>query len=167
MIRLEKFDYNDYELLISWVDSAETLMQFAGPAFSFPLTREQLDESFGNKNRMAFKVVDAGNVTIGHAEVYVTSQSTYLGRIVIGAPQLRGKGIGLQIVSLLLTYCFEVLQQTDVALNVFDWNTSAIKCYEKAGFQINPDKKAERKVNGQTWIALNMTISKQTWMLLQ
>jgi RimJ/RimL family protein N-acetyltransferase len=167
MIQLEKFDNKNYDLLISWIDSAEMLMQFAGPAFTFPLTREQLDTSLSDKNRLAFKVVDTSNEHIGHAEVYVTSQCAYLGRILIGAPQLRGKGLGLQIVSSLLVYCFEVLQQTNVALNVFDWNIGAIKCYEKAGFRINPDKKVERKVNEQTWVALNMTIDKQTWKLLQ
>lgn len=167
MIRFEKFDNSDYDRLISWVNSAETLMQFAGPAFTFPLTHEQLDASLSDKNRIAFKVVNTSNETIGHAEVYVTSQSAYLGRILIGDVQLRGKGLGLQLVSSLLVYCFEVLQQSNVALNVFDWNTGAIRCYEKAGFQINPDKKAERKVNGKTWVALNMTITRQTWTLLQ
>jgi hypothetical protein len=30
MIRLEKFDHRNYDQLISWVDTAEALMQFAG-----------------------------------------------------------------------------------------------------------------------------------------
>jgi RimJ/RimL family protein N-acetyltransferase len=168
MIRLEKFDQTCYDTLISWVDSAEALMQFAGPAFTFPLTREQLDKSMSDPNRFAFSVVDRNSgKMIGHAEIYLTKESAYLGRIIIGDPQIRGKGLGGQIVSSLLDYVFDVLEQNKVQLNVFDWNLGAIKCYEKLGFRINPDKKVERVVSGQTWIALNMTIDKQKWKRLQ
>jgi RimJ/RimL family protein N-acetyltransferase len=163
MILLEKFDHTCSDQLISWVDSAEELMQFAGPAFTFPLTKEQLEVSLSDPNRFAFKVIALSNETIGYAEIYLTGQSAYLGRILIGDPQKRGKGLGQQVVSCLLHYAFDSLDQTTVQLNVFEWNTSAIKCYEKAGFHINPDKRAERIVNGQIWIALNMTIDRQDW----
>ncbi len=58
MIALQKFDKTGYERLIRWIDSEDTLMQFAGPAFTFPLTNEQLEKSLKDKNRFAFKVVD-------------------------------------------------------------------------------------------------------------
>jgi hypothetical protein len=41
MVRLEKFNKCAYADLISWIDSKEMLMQFAGPSFDFPLTNEQ------------------------------------------------------------------------------------------------------------------------------
>ena len=168
MIQLEKFDQTGYDILLSWIESAEALMQFAGPAFTFPVTKEQLEISLSDLNRFAFKVADRNSEKmIGYAEIYLTKESAYLGRIIIGDRQKRGKGSGQQIVCHLLKYAFEILEQTNVQLNVFDWNTVAIRCYEKVGFQINPDKKAERKVNGQTWIALNMTIDKQKWKRLQ
>jgi RimJ/RimL family protein N-acetyltransferase len=167
MIRLEKFDQGCYDTLLSWIENAGALMQFAGPAFTFPLTAEQLDKSLGDPNRFAFRVVDRNSgKMIGHAEIYLTKESAYLGRIIIGDPQMRGNGLGGQIVASLLDYAFDVLGQNKVQLNVFDWNTSAIKCYEKVGFLINPNKKAERVVNGQTWNALNMFIDKQKWKRL-
>ncbi|HXS55758.1 MAG TPA: GNAT family protein [Hanamia sp.] len=166
MIRLEKFDHNCYDQLISWADSTEALMQFAGPAFTFPLTHEQLNNSLSDNNRFAFQVIDTRRqTTIGHAEIYLSEQSAFLGRILIGDKELRGMGIGQQIVYHLLDFAFKDLKQQIVELNVFDWNVSAIKCYEKAGFVFNLSKRAERKVNGQTWIALNMYIDKQKWEL--
>jgi len=168
MIRLEKFDQACYNTLISWIDSAEALMQFAGPGFTFPLTGSQLDRSLSDPNRFAFSVVDRNNEKpVGHAEIYLTSESAYLGKILIGDPNERGKGLGKQIVSSLLDHAFGVLAQNEVQLNVFDWNLAAIKCYEKAGFRFNPDKKLERMVNGQVWIALSMTINKQNWKCLR
>lgn len=162
MVLLKKFDQACYDLLISWIESPEALMQFAGPSFTFPLTSEQLDKSLSDPNRFAFGVIDGNSgKMIGHAEVYLTRESAYLGRIIIGDKRLRGMGLGQQIVSSLLDYTFDVLGQNKVQLNVFDWNTSAIKCYEKVGFRINPEKNAERIINGQNWVALNMTIDKQ------
>lgn len=168
MLKLEPFDKESYEDLISWVDSEEQLMQFAGPAFTFPLTKEQLEISLRDKNRFAFKVVNCQtNTTIGHSEIYLTGQSAYLGRIIIGDKTQRGKGLGQQIVKLLLALAFSDLGKTEVELNVFDWNVEAIKCYEKVGFIINPDKKNERQIKNEIWTAINMTIDKSRWLKLQ
>ncbi len=168
MIRLEKFDRDNYADLISWVDSEETLMQFAGPAFKFPLTPEQLDISLNDKNRIAFRIVsNKTNLSIGHSEIYLSGNSAKIGRIIIGDKKQRGKGLGKQIVNLLLDYIFSRLKIVQVELNVFDWNTSAIKCYEKVGFTINPDKKLERRIKNETWTAINMTIDRGKWEVLQ
>ncbi len=168
MIRLEAFDENSYEGLISWVDSEEQLMQFAGPAFTFPLTIEQLEISLSDKNRFAFRVVNCKtNIAIGHSEIYLTDQSAYFGRIIIGDKKQRGKGLGQQIVNLLLDFVFSKLDKIKVELNVFDWNVEAIKCYEKVGFVINPNKKNERQIKSEIWTAINMTIGKSKWQKLQ
>ena len=92
IVHLEKFDPHGYDLLLSWVDSAESLMQFAGPTFTYPLTREQLDKSLSDENRLPFKLVGTGSEKmIGYAEIYLTPESAYLGRIIIGDPLDRGK----------------------------------------------------------------------------
>jgi RimJ/RimL family protein N-acetyltransferase len=168
MIRLEKFGRDDYQDLISWIDSEETLMQIAGPTLKFPLTPEQLDISLTDNNRIAFRIVNnETNLSIGHCEIYLSDNSAKLGRIVIGDKEQRGKGLGKQIVTLLLDYTFSNLEKPEVELNVFDWNVSAIKCYEKVGFVINPDKKLERKIKDEVWMAINMTIDRKKWDGLQ
>jgi len=160
-IRLEQFGRENYADLVAWVESEEALMQFAGPLLKFPLTAEQLAVSLSDKNRIAFRVVD--NETgqgIGHAEIYLSENSAKLGRILIGNQQHRGKGLGQQIVRLLLDFSFTNFDIQMVELNVFDWNTAAIKCYEKVGFTINPGKTIERKLKDKAWIAINMTIER-------
>lgn len=165
MIRLEHFDKENYADLISWVTSEEELMQFAGPQFKFPLTPEQLDISLSDTNRYAFRIVtNETDVSIGHAEIYASADSAKIGRILIGDKKLRGKGLGKQIVHSLLDFTFSWLEKPKVELYVFDWNTSAIKCYEKVGFTINPDKKLERKVKEEVWVALHMTIDRAKWI---
>ena len=165
MIKLVPFDKTDFNQLISWIDSQETLMQFAGPIFTYPLTAQQLIQYLDDKKRIAYKVVnELHNQSIGHAEIYLPNkQMAYLCRIMIGDPVYRGKGFGQQIVNQLLEIAFTQLGVEKTELNVFDWNTNAIKCYEKAGFVINSDKAKKRVVKGQTWTALNMTLTKTQW----
>jgi RimJ/RimL family protein N-acetyltransferase len=161
MIKLEKFDKADYSRLISWIDNEEMLMQVGGPSLSFPLTTEQLEQSMEDKNRLAFTVIEEGtNEKIGHCEIYLTDTTAKLGRIIVGDKRHRGKGFGKQIVSALVEFVFTHLDRTTIELNVFDWNTNAIKCYENVGFRVNPGKTLERSVNGKTWIALNMIYDK-------
>lgn len=164
MIQLEPFRQKDYADLISWVDSAELMMQFAGPYLSFPLTEEQLDKSQEDKNRFAFSIVEtASGKSIGHCEVYVTETSARFGRILIGVHSQRGKGLCKPIVHALITFVYNNIDRRKIELNVFDWNTGAIRCYEKAGFRINPDLKFDRTVNGKTWTAFNMILDNEVW----
>lgn len=162
MIKLEKFTSKHFEDLISWVDNEEELMQFAGPAYTFPLTKEQLDTSLKDNKRYAFAVIDTGK-NIGHCEIYLKDSSIHLGRILIGDKTQRGKGIGKQIVNKLLEFGFDNFDKTVAELNVFDWNNSAIKCYEGAGFVINKEKSIERNVNNKIWTAVNMKLDKEQW----
>ncbi|MNT95093.1 hypothetical protein D3C72_2369050 [compost metagenome] len=49
-------------------------------------------------------------------------------------------------------------------LNVYDWNTNAIKCYEGVGFQINEGTITETSIGNETWKGLNMQITKSNWL---
>jgi RimJ/RimL family protein N-acetyltransferase len=167
MIQLEKFDSSCYSKLISWIGTAEDLMQFAGPGFSFPLTVGQLEEAAKNENRVAFKVSDSNTgLLIGHAEIYKKEHVAILCRILIGDKQMRGNGIGGEIVRQLVHHSFVNLGYATVELNVYDWNTDAIKCYERAGFIVNRNKVSHSEVNGKTWTAINMKLDKADWPAL-
>jgi len=165
MIKIERFGKEDFSRLISWIENEEALIQFSGPVFSFPLTEPQLQVYMSDPRRNAFRVINTENNTvIGHAEVYfMEDHSAKLCRILIGDTQFRGKGIGQKLVSELLKFSFNHLQASHAMLNVYDWNVSAIKCYEKAGFSIVEGKTKSTNFNGNTWTAIHMAISRLTW----
>ncbi|QOG03401.1 GNAT family N-acetyltransferase [Flavobacterium sp. MDT1-60] len=164
MIRLEKFDKKFYSELIDSIKNAKDLMQFGGPEFTFPLTERQIDKTLSDKNRIAFRVANISDgTTIGHCEIYFKDDSAKLGRILIIDKNQRGKGVGEQMVILLLQYILENRKERNIELNVFDFNIGAIKCYEKVGFTINSDKKLLREVDGETWTALNMVLNLEDW----
>ena len=163
MIKLVPFEKEDFEQLISWIDNEEFLVQFAGTVvFKYPLTKEQLVTYISDDKRFAFKVIEVKtNEIIGHAEIYLVKPNmSRLCRVLIGRKEYREKGIGQQIIQQLKNYSFDRLNVEIVELNVYDWNTSAIKCYEKAGFKINPNQTTTTEINGKVWIAINMRTQK-------
>lgn len=164
MIHLEKFDKKHYPELIDSVKNAKDLMQFGGPEFTFPLTEEQINKTLSDKNRIAFRVANSSDgSTIGHGQIYFNNDSAKLGRILIIDQNQRGKGIGEQMIILLVKFILENRKERYIELNVFDFNIGAIKCYEKVGFKMNPDKKLLREVDGETWTAVNMVLNLEEW----
>jgi len=164
MIHLEKFDKKHYTELIDSVKNAKDLMQFGGPEITFPLTEEQINKTLSDKNRIAFRVANSSDgSTIGHGQIYFNNDSAKLGRILIIDQNQRGKGIGEQMIILLVKFILENRKERYIELNVFDFNIGAIKCYEKVGFKMNPDKKLLREIDGETWTAVNMVLNLEEW----
>jgi RimJ/RimL family protein N-acetyltransferase len=165
LIRIEPFEAEDFNRLIAWIESEEDLIQFAGPLFVFPLTVKQLASYLSDPNRKPFKVIRLdGNKVIGHAELYFGEDSIVkLCRILIGDKNYRRKGYGQQIVNELLKLAFSILTVRKAELNVFDWNISAIKCYEKVGFVKNEKISKVTLVKGNKWISINMSLNRIKW----
>lgn len=166
MITLIPFSAADFDAFISWVNTEELLVTIAGNVFTWPLTAPQLQKYLELENSHSFTVVDAAeHKKIGHAEIVLSGRDMYkIDKLIIGETANRGKGIGQAVINELLLYSFTKLDAEIVELNVFDWNRAGIRCYEKCGFVMNNDKQAVFEVGDKSWIALNMTIDKQSWM---
>lgn len=164
MIRLQKFDKQDYQNLIRWISSEKMLVQIAGRQMNFPVTEEQLDISQSDPRRHAFSIIHTEtHQSIGHCELYLLESSAKIDRVIIGEASLKGKGICGELMNLLLDYGFHVLNQPAIELNVFDWNSVAIRCYEKAGLQKNPHKTMAFETDGESWTAFNMSIDRAAY----
>jgi len=166
MLELHKLEQNDFELFKSWIKNKDELMQFAGPAIlQFPITDEQLERYITDNRRIVYKIILLEtNEIIGNAELNFENPRPRLSRILIGDINKRGKGLGKQIVNKMLEKLFTEYDFQEADLNVYDWNKAGIKCYEKVGFIINPQLSNTQTSCGTTWIALNMTITKERWL---
>ncbi|RKX79831.1 MAG: GNAT family N-acetyltransferase [Spirochaetes bacterium] len=142
-VELRPFKREDFSRLIGWIDSAELLMRWAGPIFTFPLTEGQLGKylegSLSNPPlRKIFKaVVYPQGEVLGHVElnnIDLSNRSATLSRVLVGPPAWRGKGVGTLMVKKILKVGFEELGLHRIDLLVFDYNNPAISCYKKAGF---------------------------------
>jgi len=138
-------------------------VQFAGPVFSFPLTREQLEDNLADRRRHAFNIIlEDSNQVIGYGEVYHTdAYQSRLCRILIGDIHTRGKGYGKKGTAKLLTWSFDHLHTDVVDLNVYSFNTAAIKAYESIGFKKIAVNESLVVVDHEEWISYNMKVTRE------
>ena len=172
MIRLEYFSKEDFQQLIDWVPDASFALQWSGPTFTYPLTKEQLEVYIEGANqpealKYIFKVIDNGtNEVVGHVSLGKVDRNNYsarVGKVLVGAADNRGKGYGAQIIYAALTFAFEKLKLHKVTLGVFDFNVSAIKCYEAAGFRKERILQGAAKIGDEYWTLIEMTILAGEW----
>lgn len=162
MIRLEKFDKTDFNRLINWIDSEESMIQFCGPIFNYPITHEQLDKYINADNRLVYKAINTeSSEIIGHAEINKIdkkNKSARICRVLIGDKVNRNKGFGKMIIKELIRIGFSDLQLHRLDLGVFDFNHQAIQCYKDCGFEIEGLLKDTTKMGNDYWSIYNMSI---------
>ncbi|MFO6498876.1 MULTISPECIES: GNAT family N-acetyltransferase [Bacillus] len=173
MVELKYFEYSDFSQLMKWIDSPEFLLQWGGPAFNYPLNDAQLGKYIENANSdhsetLAYKVIDGdtGDV-IGHislGKIDRKNKSARVGKVLVGDQNARGKGIGQQMIKKILRIAFDELHLHRVSLGVFDFNVSAITCYEKAGFMKEGLLRDSAKNGDEYWSAWEMSILKHEWL---
>ena len=160
LVKLEPFADADIDRLISWIPSRESLAQWTGTAFDYPLDRAQLVRHLTEARQetpvnFVFKALDPDTGrAIGHGElarIDAKNLSAALARILVGPSELRGRGFGEGIVRALLRIAFDHLSLHRVALNVFDFNQAAIRCYQKVGFKQEGVQREACKFGDEYW----------------
>ncbi len=76
----------------------------------------------------------------------------------IGEEKYRNKGIGTEVVQLLLAYGFKVLNLNNIMLKVFEFNKGAMKAYQKAGFQVFGRRRQAYYINGKYYDEVFMEV---------
>ncbi|MYL32422.1 GNAT family N-acetyltransferase [Pontibacillus yanchengensis] len=172
MIRLEKFTQQDFDLLLSWIESKMFMHQWTGNYFTYPLTRNQLETYVDGANvqgatKYIYKAVheETGNI-IGHISITKidwTNQSGRIGRVLIGDKRYLGKGIGKEMVRKATTIAFDTLHLHRMTLGVFDFNVSAFHTYKKVGYQKEGVLREARKFGDEYWSLIEMSILRRKW----
>ena len=164
MITLRPFSKQDMPSLISWIHSQEELVQFAGPVFEYPLNWEQMEKHLADSRRQVYAAIRPDTTeTIGVGEIYWDAEEKpRLCRIIV-SPEERGKGFGKQIVLNLLELAFASPAVKQVSLNVYDFNSSAIKCYEQCGFKTSTDQSRAEGASWQAWKAQHMKVEREAY----
>ncbi|MFJ8353892.1 GNAT family N-acetyltransferase [Bacillus paramycoides] len=172
MIKLENFTRNDFKQLINWIDSKEFLIQWSGNAFTYPLNEQQLERyiesaNCENANTFAFKVIDEetknviGHISLG--QIDNVNKSARIGKVLVGDTNMRGRSIGKKMLKAVLYIAFNELKLHRVTLGVFDFNTSAITCYEKIGFVKEGLLRDARRVGDTYWNLWEMSMLEYEW----
>ncbi len=168
MIKLDKFSESDFDRFISWIDNERFMYQFAGPVFTFPLSHQQLNKYISESNRQVYKVIEsATNRVIGHGEISridTINKSARLSRILVADVKDRNKGYGKLIIKELLKIGFSDIDLHRIDLGVFDFNKSAIKCYENCGFIKEGLLRDSFVIDNEFYSVYNMSFLKNDWI---
>ncbi len=175
-VELQPFKATDIDCLLSWVDSKELLLSWAGSFFEFPLTREQCEQYWqtsqgGSPSRLIFKAVDTDtDEALGHIELDGfdwENQSAFISRVLVGPKVWRGKGLGGVIVAQLVDAAFSELGLHRLAVGVLDFNDVAIRCYEKCGFQYEGRYRDIVKDGSRFYSVVTMSLLRNEWQGLE
>ncbi len=83
--------------------------------------------------------------------------------IVLGREAARGRGVGGEAVGLMLRYAFTMLGLERVELEVAAENERAIRCYKRAGFQVEGVKRHAFMVDGKYTDLVVMGVLSGEW----
>ncbi|HFR4179612.1 GNAT family protein [Bacillus cereus] len=167
VIKLESFQKSDFKQLINWINSEEFLIQWSGNAFTFPLDEQQLEKYIESANTLAFKVVDEetsdviGHISLG--QIDNINKSARIGKVLVGNTKMRGRSIGKHMMKAVLHIAFDELKLHRVTLGVYDFNTSAISCYEKIGFVKEGLLRESKRVGETYWNLWEMSMLEYEW----
>lgn len=173
MIRLEYFDHNDFDQLIKWISSEELLINWAGSLFNFPLTRTSMEWYLSDTNdpeksdALVYKVIEEETgETVGHISLGGISRknrSARISRVLIGNEKSKGKGYCKQMIKAILKIGFEDLKLHRISLGVYDFNLSALKCYQSSGFVIEGTMRDVLLYKEKWWSLIEMGILENEW----
>ncbi|MBC6699191.1 GNAT family N-acetyltransferase [Hymenobacter puniceus] len=176
MIRLEYFTPADFPQLIDWITDAKLLMNWSGSLFSFPLTEDKLAWYLEDTNDPAtsdaliYKAIETrtGEV-VGHISLGGISRknsAARISRVLVGNSTARRRGICQGMMQAILRIGFEDLGLHRIDLGVYDFNTAAIRCYEKAGMQQEGLSRDILRYNDEYWSLIEMSMLDHEWQAL-
>lgn len=115
-----------------------------------------------NISRKTLSIINEKGVLVGYLtyKEFEDTNNIYSIGITIGS-QFWGRGYGQDSIKVLLEYLFMYRGAQRVELEVVDYNTRAINCYEKCGFIIEGKKRKRYFAQGQYHDTLIMGILKE------
>ena len=164
MIKLTKFSSNDIPRLISWVPDARSVLQWAGPTYTFDQLEDNLTSAVTESIKQSptiymFNALDTeSNKIVGHTQLLKIDFDKKEGRIgkVLICKEYRGQNFGTNMVEEIIAFAFENLSLNRLTLAVYELNLPAIKVYESLGFEkifLNLDAVT---FNDEKWNAFEM-----------
>lgn len=123
-----------------WMNTLEVTRTLAMPSRPMTLEREQqwFESEVSGSAAPTFTIYELLTLRpIGNTGFHVVDHVNDCAEfgIMLGEPDVWGKGYGTEATQLMLRYAFDVLGVHNVFLEVYASNVGAIRAYEKAGFK--------------------------------
>lgn len=168
MLTLRPFAISDFPLLASWFSSLPDVVQWGGSHLSYPLTQDDVEDMLAQGQThppsrhcwMAYR----GDTAVGHAQLAYEWRdgNARLGRVAI-APTQRGQGLARPMVTLMIEEAFRTPGIERLELNVYMFNTRAIRTYEALGFTMEGVRRSSTRAGDARWDTGMMGLLRTEW----
>lgn len=140
----------DIARICSFVGNPQELYFFF-PAATWPLTHEQLRDSIAQRSDST--VIELDGQVVGFANFYrwASGGTCTIGNVIVD-PEVRGAGLGAQLIGQMIHIARSKHQACEVTLSCFNSNVAGLLFYPKLGFV--PFAIEERKNKEQERVAL-------------
>lgn len=131
-----------------------------GASYDDFLAAQQVELEFPPAGTLSFAIESAGE-HVGNLVVYNidwVAGSCEFG-VVIGRADLRGGGLGSDVVVTFLRYIWQQQQLSMVYLHTFEWNEAARRCFERCGFR------AVARVQRPNGVFLRYEARREWWLM--
>lgn len=125
---------SDISRLMTWFPTKRSVDIWGGPKFRYPFTPETFREDVHCRDMDTYCLVDFSGEMLAFGQFYERHERINLARLVV-APDRRGRGIGKQLVSLLMERGRKNMTLKEYSLYVYTDNHAAKACYAALGFE--------------------------------
>lgn len=169
LVRLREYRESDIPLSNAFFNDRETrTLMDSGTGYPHILadTKRWVEKNSAHRDTYCFAIetLDGGRF-IGRCDVGRVDWKARVASvgILIGNKRYQGKGYGTDAMEVLCRFCFEQMNLNKVRLDVFSYNTSARRCYEKCGFSVEGVLRQEIYAHGQYHDNIAMGILRGEW----
>ena len=119
---------------MSWFPDQFALESWSGPGFRYPFTEASFIEDLNPFDSNSFVLLSEQQELLAFGQFYLREGRCHLGRLAVN-PNFRGKGIAAKLMQGLMEKGSHLLKVDEFSLFVLTHNESAIKAYQKLGFE--------------------------------
>ena len=161
-IYLSPISVEDAEQYCQWINNLEIAKYLIFANQQIGVYKEQkLLTQLIEQGAHIFSIVENETDTLlGNCSLFNFNQqdsSAELG-IFIGSEKHLGKGYGTEAINLLLDYGFNLLNLHNIMLDVYSYNTRAIKSYLKCGFRFIGRRREAKMIGGKRFDQIFMDL---------
>ena len=161
-MELRPFSQADIPPLLAWFRTPAELVQWGGPARTFPLNEAQmlalLGETQGAHPVRRIWAGDRHGALAAVSSVVDGRHGTALLTMVGIAPAARGQGLAAPFIGQVLKAVFPDPGIERLELNVYTFNDAAIRTYEALGFMREGVRRSLARVGEERWDAVHYSM---------
>jgi RimJ/RimL family protein N-acetyltransferase len=177
LVRLNPLDHEkDPEVVAGWTHNAEyvrmTSLEPVRPLTTAQIKKqfEQIDKEMDEGRRLfhyAIRPKDDDRL-IGEARIEWVEWTNSTAQVKIGLPDPsdRRKGIGSDVLRILLRFAFRELNLHHIEVVLPEYNVPALRFFEKHGFKIEVRRRQAVNRGGRRWDLISMAILRPEWEAL-